>query len=199
MDMILLAAATSADLFAAVLGIRASGIRLKPLSGLAIALTGSVLLGLSAAASSFADRFFPMDAAVCISRGILLIMGLYTVFGDFIEKAGKKLFGGNNKLIPCAEMMNHPAAADKDNSKTISLSEGIALGFALSGDSFFTGIGAGIGGMSPSAIFGLSLLFGAAAIFSGNAAGKFLADKSPSAFPAERIGGIILIVLAFTL
>ncbi|MCM1523112.1 MAG: hypothetical protein NC120_01530 [Ruminococcus sp.] len=199
MDMILLAAATSADLFAAVLGIRASGIRLTLSSGFVIAAAGSVLLGLSAAVSSYADRLFPLDNALYISRAILLIMGLNTIFGDFIEKAGKRLFKRKNKLIPCAEMMNHPACADKDNSKTISVSEGMALGLALSGDSVFTGVGAGIGGMPPVKIFALSLIFGAAAIISGNAAGRFLSDKSSADFPAERIGGIILIILAFVL
>lgn len=195
--MILLAAATSADIFAAAMGIRAAGIRFSAVSAAAVVLTGAAALWLavflSAAASSAAGDAVPLGIAVYISKAILAFIGVRTLFGDVLSKGHGK---HKHSLPDCVRVMTEPSCADSDNSKAISAAEGIAMGLALSADSVFTGISAGITGMPPCLIFIFSVLFGAAALAAGSAAGKFLSDRQIYGFPAGRLGGAILIVLA---
>lgn len=197
MRTLLIGAATSADIFAAALGISAGGIKFPLRSAFASALSGASVLWLSALLSSAADRILPLDTAVYISKGILLIMGLYSIFGERLRKMlppPKKRKGC--RLIHYAEVMNDPKISDCDNSKTISPVEGAAMGIALSADSVFMGISAGIAGYAPVMIFLSSLFFGMAAIILGTAIGKSLSAhiKCLANIP---VGGIILIVLAF--
>lgn len=179
------------------MGIRAAGIKFSAVSSAAVILTGAAALWLavflSAAASSAADNVIPLDVAVYISKAILVFIGVRTLFGDVLFKNKKK---HKHSLPDCTRVMTNPACADSDNSKAISAAEGTAMGLALSADSVFTGISAGITGMPPCLIFIFSVLFGAAAMAGGTAAGKFLSDRQIYGFPAGRIGGVILIVLA---
>ena len=181
------------------MGIRSAGIKFSLLSAITAAFAGAAILWLSVMLSSAADNILPLDGAVYISKAVLLLIGIRTLFGDVLAKKQDKR---RKSLIPdCARVMTDPSAADRDNSKVISAAEGAAMGTALSADSFFTGISAGIGdvsakGISPTPIFILSMLFGLAAIALGTAAGKYLSDRRILSFPAGRIGGIMLIILA---
>lgn len=197
MGLLLIGAATSADIFAAALGISAGGIKFPIRSAFASALSGAAVLWLSALLASAADRILPLDIAVYISKAILLIMGLYSIFGDRI----KKLLPPRKKRKGCrlyhyAEVMNDPKISDCDNSKSISPAEGIAMGIALSADSVFMGISAGIAGYAPVMIFISSLFFGMGAIALGTAVGKGLSARIKS-LARIPVGGIILIILAF--
>ena len=164
------------------MGIRSAGIKFSLISALTAAFAGAAVLWLSVVLSAAADSILPLDVAVYISKAVLLFIGIRTLFGDILAKKQDK----RRSCFPdCAEVMTDPSAA-----------EGAFMGTALSADSFFTGISAGIAGMSPLPIFILSLLFGLAAIALGTAAGKFLSDRRILGFPAGRIGGIMLIILA---
>lgn len=175
------------------MGIRSAGIKFSLISALTAAFAGAAVLWLSVVLSAAADSILPLDVTVYISKAVLLFIGIRTLFGDILAKKQDK----RRSCFPdCAEVMTDPSAADKDNSKVISAAEGAFMGTALSADSFFTGISAGIAGISPLPIFILSLLFGLAAIALGTAAGKFLSDRRILGFPAGRIGGIMLIILA---
>ena len=172
------------------MGIRSAGIKFSLISALTAAFAGAAVLWLSVVLSAAADSILPLDGAVYISKAVLLFIGIRTLFGDILAKKQDK----RRSCFPdCAEVMTDPV---KDNSKVISAAEGAFMGTALSADSFFTGISAGIAGISPLPIFILSLLFGLAAIALGTAAGKFLSDRRILGFPAGRIGGIMLIILA---
>jgi len=144
--------------------------------------------------SSAADGILPLDKTVYISKAVLTIIGIRALFADILPKKGKS--PRKSTFPDCIGIMNDPASADADNSKTISPAEGAALGAALSVDSFFTGLSAGIAGMPPLPIFTASFIFGLAAIAFGTAAGKFLSRRNVSGFPAGRIGAIMLIILA---
>lgn len=189
MEIILLAAATSADIFAAVLGLTVSGIKFPPRAAAAVSFTGAGALCLSALLSAAADRLVSFEGAGYISKAVLFIIGLYTVIGSFSKEGGKSPYS-------CADVMNDPLIADCDSSKSISVKEAAALGTALSADSVLTGISAGVGGMSPPLIFIWSLIFGMAACFGGNAAGKLLQKKGGTLIPPGRIGGLILMLLS---
>lgn len=192
MEIILLAAATAGDIFAAVLGLSVSGIRFPPRAAAAVSFTGAAVLWLSASLSAAADRLVSFDGALYISKAALFIIGLYTVIGSFLKKGGSSPYS-------CADVMNDPLIADCDRSKSISAKEAAALGIALSADSVFTGISAGVGGMSPPLIFIWSLIFGMAACLGGNAAGRFIQKGSGRYIPPGRIGGIVLMLLSVLL
>lgn len=197
-EAILIAAATSADIFAAVLGLRTAGIKLPPYSAAAAAASGAAVLWISAYASSLINSVVPISGAVYISKAILIFMGLYTIFGGLSKSRSRtKKHGG--LISSCMEVMNDPASADSDKSESISITEGIAMGLALSADSVFTGVSAGIAGISPLLILIFSLIFGSLACFLGVLAGNLLNSRLKRSFPAWIIGGAILIIIALTL
>ena len=72
MGLLLIGAATSADIFAAALGISAGGIKFPVRSAFASALSGAAVLWLSALMASAADKILPLEWAVYISKAILL-------------------------------------------------------------------------------------------------------------------------------
>lgn len=196
MGLLLIGAATSADIFAAALGISAGGIKFPARSALASAFSGAAVLWLSALLSSAIDRILPLETAVYISKVILFIMGLYSIFGDHIKKRFPRPKPRRGcRLFHYAEVMNDPKISDCDNSKSISPAEGIAMGIALSADSVFMGISAGIAGYAPLMIFLSSLIFGTAAIALGTAIGKGISQRI-KLLARIPVGGIILIILA---
>lgn len=196
MGLLLIGAATSADIFAAALGISAGGIKFPLRSALASAFSGAAVLWLSALLSSAMDRILPLEAAVYISKAILFIMGLYSIFGDHIKKRlPRPKHRRGCRFFHYAEVMNDPKISDCDNSKSISPAEGIAMGIALSADSVFMGISAGIAGYAPLMVFLSSLIFGTAAIVLGTAIGKGLLQRIKY-LDRIPVGGIILIILA---
>lgn len=196
MELLLLGAATSADIFAAALGISAAGIKFPFRSAVTAAFSGAAALWLSALLSAAADRILPIDSAVYISKAILFIMGLYAIFGDKLKKKlPRRRHKGHCALFNYTEVMNDPKISDCDDSKSISPAEGAAMGIALSADSLFMGISAGIAGLSPTLIFISALIFGTAAVCVGTALGSRLRTKSEK-FGSIPVGGIILIILA---
>ena len=199
MEQILLSAATSADIFAAVISIRISGIKLPPLAAAAIPATGAVILYIACLLSAAADRLISIQWASMIAKAILILLGLYTIFGDYIKNLCRRKNTPKHALLACIEVLNDPVKADIDNSKSISAAEGLFMGIALSADSVFTGISAGIAGMSPIIIFSMSLLFGLIASAGGILAAGWLLNRNIKGIPLERIGGILLIIVAILL
>lgn len=196
--IILVCAATSADILAVVAGLRAAGIKLPLLSAAAVSFTGALVLWLSAFISSSADAFIPIDGLLYLSKILLGLMGIHTILADYFS-AHEKKNDESNISISFSRAMADPASADQDHSKKISLREAICLGTALSADSVFTGISAGIAGLPHLTIFIFSAVFGLAAVFIGYATGGLLSRISVIKFPSERISGIILLTLALLL
>lgn len=195
MEEILLAAATSADIFAAVLGLMASGIRLKVPSAAVVVIIGSFIMWGTVRFSGLLCGLIPLDSALVISKTVLLLLGIHTLFADTHKRNTKD----KNGLLSCTKIISEPAAADCDGSKTISPAEGIMMGAALSADSFFTGISAGLGGISAARMFLFSLIFGSISCAAGIIAGLFLRSRLTPGFPAGRISGLLLIMLALSL
>lgn len=192
---LLLAAATSADIFAAVLGLCASGIRLRPSAGAAAVMAGSVILWAAVCLSGVICSVIRIETALAVSKAVLFLLGLWAIFGDCIKRKLSRRGG----LLSCAEILKAPAAADIDGSKSISPSEGLSLGIALSADSFFTGITAGMGGISPMKLLVFSMLAGAVSCILGIILGKRLFKGTKPDFPSGRISGLLLIIIAFGL
>lgn len=204
---------TSVDIFGAVLGLYCSRIKLPALSAGAVALVGAAVLcaaaGLSETAAVFFGDVLPMSGAAWISKGILALIGLKVLLGGIRDASKGRLSSGSPAAsADCNARTVHrgmdklfgitgsPEMADCDNSSVISLTEAALLGLALSADSVFTGIGAGIGGMSPGLIFIFSFSAGLFACCLGSFMGRLLCRKESGHFPAGIITGIGLIVAA---
>lgn len=195
MELLLIGAATSADIFAATVGLSAGKIRFPAVSALAAAFSGAAVLWLSAFLSGAVDKVLPLERCIYIPKIILLIIGLYSIFGDKLKKMMPKRSAQKRCTFHYTEVMNDPKISDCDNSKSISVAEAVTMGIALSADSVFMGISAGIAGISPTMIFLCSLLFGVAAIAAGTLLGRYLASKL-TFLSSVPVGGIILILLA---
>lgn len=206
--LFLIAAATSADIFAASAGIGASGIRYPPGSMLASSFTSAAVLWAAvltagAAGGLLTDTRF--SSALSVAAKLLLIaMGLWEIFGERLKKYISSMSLPSRKKgakSPLSfRLINNGAAADSDLSRTISVKEAVIMGFALSADSALSGFGAGLGGMEPLAVFIASAVFGTAFIFAGYLSGKAAAKKISAHtslhINAGCISGIILILLA---
>ena len=195
MELLLIGAATSADIFAAAVGISAGRIKFPAVSALAAAFSGAAVLWLSAFLSEAVDKMLPLEQCIYIPKIILFTIGLYSIFGERIKKKLPKKAVLKRCTFHYTEVMNDPLISDSDNSKSISVAEAVVMGIALSADSVFMGISAGIAGISPAMIFLCSLLFGTAAIAAGTFLGRYLASKL-SFLSSVPVGGIILILLS---
>lgn len=193
MKELLLAAATSADIFAAVLGLRAAGIRLPGISAAAAAASGAVILWVSALTASALSGIFPVGAAGLVSKAILAVIGTHMIICGVRRISVRRIHDCRKDT---GDILSCPESADKDRSNSISLKEGAAMGLALSADSVVTGISAGIGGASPAKILIFSLLFGLAACAGGIFAGNALRRRIKNRFPAEIIAGSLLVLIA---
>ncbi|MCM1578644.1 MAG: hypothetical protein NC078_07605, partial [Ruminococcus sp.] len=132
-----------------------------------------------------------------ISKGLLIILGIKTI-ADGIKNSRRGYGEEPCKDIGCIfDMAGSPEKADCDSSREISPKEAAVLGAALSVDSVFTGMGAGIGGASPPLIFALSFLCGVIACGLGRLAGEAVRGKNcPKKFPVWLVTGAGLIVIA---
>lgn len=194
MEAVLIAAATSADIFAAVMGLRAAGIKMPLGAYAAAALSGSLILLITSVAAMALGTIVQLEWAVYASKALLFALGAYTASEAFRSTGKKEKRGG---IFSGADIIGSPEQADSDNSKTLSLYEAAAMGLALSSDSALTGISAGAAGISPLRIFFCSALFGIIACLLGNIAGGFLGKKLKGKLPASFIAGAVLILLAF--
>ncbi|MGN0667002.1 MAG: hypothetical protein ACI4KF_10810 [Huintestinicola sp.] len=192
-SLLLIGAATSADIFAAAVGIGASGIKLPMRSSLAAVVTGAAVLWAASSLSGAAAAFISAPAAVLAARMILAVMGLREIFGDSI----KKLFSSRKETLSF-RLISDGASADSDLSRSISVREALVMGFALSADSAVSGLGAGLGGMRGVWVFLVSLVWGFVSVRAGYHTGiKISARTGGKRVPAGAVSGIILILLAF--
>lgn len=207
MELILIAAATSADVFAAGMSIGVSKIKLPLWSAAAASAASAIVLCLSAALSSALGFIIPTEAASYISKALLLLIGVHTLIDSLREKctsnsavkapAECKAARSSEQRIPSAVcLMSDGAAADRDGSRTISVAEALMLGFILSLDSIAMGIGAGLSGMSAWHIFAASIAGGFTAIMLGYILGRKIAARKRLPIPAGALGGALLILLA---
>ncbi len=190
--ILLLITAVCTDCFAAAIGIGSAGIKIPFRSSLIISAVGTAFLCLSVGFAEILRIVIPENICGIISTVLLLSLGFFNLFSNCFKKMvdRKKLAGSN----PAALYFNG-AAADMDNSKSISPKEAVVLSIALSADSLVTGISAGLGKMNLPLLCGGALIAGVAAISIGWRLGR----KIVSSFNINLgwICGAVLIILAF--
>ncbi len=194
LKIILLIIAVCTDGFAAAVGIGAAGIKIPVRSAAVISFTGTLFLSCSVAFADAVKRVIPENVCGIVSFVLLLALGLFNLFQNFFRSLAER--GKRNSSKPsAAELFFNGAAADADNSKSISVREAIALSVALSADSLVTGVSAGLGKVNLPLLSVGTFAAGMLSI----ALGQRLGRKIVSSFRINLgwLCGAVLIVLAF--
>ena len=186
------AAALSADAFAASFAYGSNKIKIPFLSAQIINLICCAILGLSLLAGCGLKQFIPNWLTAIISFILLLIMGLSKLLDSLIKSLIRKYSRQSRNLSFSVKGLHmvlsiyaDPQKADRDNSQTISAAEAASLALALSLDGLAVGFGA---------VVICSLVTNTAAICLGSRLGNKAAQKLP--WNISWISGAILIILA---
>lgn len=203
LEAMILSASLSIDAFIASFAYGSNKIKIPFTSVQIINIVCSFILGLSILAGTILRQYISHGFAVMIWFVILFTLGvvklLDSITKSIIEKYNNfskemKFSMFNFKFI--LHLYANPEDADIDLSKTISPMEAISLAFALSLDSVAVGIGAALGNVNGWVVFLTSLLADMLAIMLGCYIGNKAARKA--SFNISWLGGVILIILAFT-
>lgn len=189
---LLLVAAVSMDSFAAAIGIGSAGIKIPFRSAVIISFTGSLFLSVSVALAGAAKLAVPENICSAVSFFLLIALGIFNLFRNALKHI---VAGSENKRENPAMLLFDGAAADKDDSKSISAREAAALAVALSADSLVTGISAGLGTIDLPMLSAMTFAAGLASMIIGRKLGTIAAkalDKD-----LGWLCGTVLIILAF--
>ena len=149
MQTVLLIVALSMDVFLASVACGAEQIRIEKKTALCIGAVCSGVLFFSLVCGKLIDGVVREKYAAYLCFAGLFLVGAYklTEYGirayirrhHFLCKQVKMKFSQLNFII---SIYNNPAAADRDCSATMSVTEGICFALAMSVDGFFGGLGA---------------------------------------------------------
>ncbi len=174
-QLFLLAAALSADIFAAGFTYGAGGIRLSSAAALLLTTLPAVVLTLSMGLGGAAGSYFPEIPGRILGALLLAALGVWNLMDRSAHEEVTR--------------------ADKNQDRFVTCPEALALSAALSLDSLAGGVGAGTGeAVYLVAVFLFGLLTGLAALFLGKYAGKCVSSRLR--FRPGQVGGGMLLVLA---
>lgn len=155
---------------------------------LIISFICSISLFISLNISKCLNHIINKNISNIITFIILIMLGLYNIYGDKIKyKLSKK---NKNKLI---DIFIDETKADLNNSKNLDYKEAIILSVILSFDSLLGGISIGFIKYNIFFVLSLSFLINIIFIILGNILGSKI-DKYIN-FNTSYISGIILIML----
>lgn len=153
MQTVLLIVALSMDVFLASVACGAEQIRIEKKTALCIGAVCSGVLLFSLVCGKLIDGVVREKYAAYLCFAGLFLVGAYklTEYGirayirrhHFLCKQVKMKFSQLNFII---SIYNNPAAADRDCSATMSVTEGICFALAMSVDGFFRRSGGGVSG-----------------------------------------------------
>ena len=203
MFQILLVTALCLDAFTASLAFGMNKTRIPLLSALVISLVSTAALALSAGLGAAATAIIPPSVSGAVSFALLLLIGAVKSLEYFLKRMisrredrrneiSMKLFDLNFVLTVYADT----DMADIDRSRTLSVKEAVYLALALSIDGFAAGFGWGLTQINYIQLILLSLLSNLLAVALGYFLRKLLTRLTKLDF--SWVGGLILIVLAFT-
>jgi len=155
---------------------------------LLIACILSAVTVLSVAAGGVFQRFVPEGISSAAGGGLLILIGLYSLYKVFFP-------GGRKKSRPsCLDVLETPEKADKDSSGYIDAKESVILAAVLSLNNLGMGIGAGLAGLdfclTAAFSFGLSVVF----LSAGCWLGKRLLPKAFGTY-ASAAAALLIILL----
>ena len=175
MQTVLLIVALSMDVFLASVACGAEQIRIEKKTALCIGAVCSGVLFFSLVCGKLIDGVVREKYAAYLCFAGLFLVGAYklTEYGirayirrhHFLCKQVKMKFSQLNFII---SIYNNPAAADRDCSATMSVTEGICFARHVGGR-IFGGLGAAFLDISIAGTVCLNLVFSALAVLSGSA------------------------------
>ena len=181
MQTVLLIVALSMDVFLASVACGAEQIRIEKKTALCIGAVCSGVLLFSLVCGKLIDGVVREKYAAYLCFAGLFLVGAYklTEYGirayirrhHFLCKQVKMKFSQLNFII---SIYNNPAAADRDCSATMSVTEGICFALAMSVDGFFGGLGAAFLDISVAGTVCLNLVFSALAVITPGSAAPCL-------------------------
>lgn len=196
-----LAVALSLDGFVASFAYGSNRIRMPWQSILVVDGVCCGAIGLFLLLGSWGRPYLPTGLTDVLYCGILLVLGGAKLLDSLIKSAIKK-HGGLKKSMGFSVsslrfvlyVYAEPAAADVDDSKTISPVEALSLALALSVDGMAVGFGAALGQASAPLVIACSLAANAAALVAGCWLGNRAAQHLR--FNLSWLSGGVLILLA---
>ena len=198
LKILLLTAAVCTDGFASAVGIGAAGIKIPAQSSVIISFTGALFLSCSAAFADLIGKFIPERVCGVVSFVLLMLLGLFNLFQGYFKGLAERIgarSGKDGKAQNPAVLFFDGAAADADNSKSISPREAVVLAAALSADSLVTGVSAGLGDLNVPLLAVFSFAAGLLSISLGWRLGRKIASSLKISL--GRLCGAALIILAF--
>lgn len=189
----MIALAIAANLDNAGVGI-AYGVRKIHISSLAniiVALISGVATLGSGLVGHFMSKYVHQSVATAIGAVVIIAVGLWVISEPFRQRQKERRKRQSNVI---GRILDDPAAADFDESKTISLVEATVLGIALAMNAFAGGFDAGVTHLN---LWGTSffvtllsyVLLGLAATIGRRYAARALGDH------ATLIAGLLLIAI----
>ena len=202
-EAFLIASSLSLDAFVAGFAYGANKIKIDFLSIQIINIICSAMTGLSFLFGNIVKNYIPPVIASVICFTVLFLLGLTKLLDGFTKSLIKKhtnisreikfsLFNFNFIL----KLYAVPEDSDADSSKNISPAEAASIAIALSLDGLAVGFGAALGGANGLAVLLFSLVTNMLAVIFGRYIGEKAATKFK--FNLSWLGGIVLIILAFT-
>jgi putative sporulation protein YtaF len=133
--LFLLICVVTADGFAAAVCLGGGGVRIPWRSAFVIACVGTLFLGVSSLFSEALATLFPEILFKILSAVLLVLLGFYNIFKDFLRKKYEPDMNENDPTIIFLDEIK----ADTDHNKIISVKESVLLSAALSADSLAVG------------------------------------------------------------
>lgn len=204
-EMLMLSMALSADALAIGTACEMRGIRTSMPSRLVICLVSAVITAVSVFLGSVISDFLPLWAGNIIGIIMLFALGIYVIYGAFVEKPEKPPKKRKENILTLAvkplgitiRIIRNPEECDIDRSSAVDFAEACYMGAALSADSFAAGLGIGVGGGSAEWIPLMCGVFQMIFLCCGAKIGKnFRQMKNIKQKYLNILSGIILIVIA---
>ena len=203
MQIILLVAALSVDVFFSSVACGAQRIRIGWKTALCISAVCSGVLCLSLVIGGLLGGVVKEQYATWLCFAGLLCMGLcklaeygihaYIKKHTFLCKRVRITF---SQLRFILSIYNNPVMADRDHSSEMSAGEGVFFALAMSLDGFFGGFGAAFLGIDVCRTVLGNFLFSLAAVCAGSALGWRAVQYHDRDF--SWLGGALFVILAFS-
>jgi len=193
--------AVSLDAFVASIAYGSNHIRIRPGAAVIISGIGSLFLGFSVGVGSLLGSWLSEESTQVLGFLCLFLLGIIKLL-DYNIKAyinrhkevRKDISFSISQLHFLLSIYGDPIAADKDESRTLSLSESLFLAAAMSIDSLVAGIGAAFLEVSLLTAISLSFTIGLLAVWAGCRLGNGIAGRAR--IDLSWLSGLLLVILA---
>lgn len=195
-----LSISSSIDNFGVGISYGIRGIRVNFLANFIISIIAFVFSEAGIFFGQYLSKVFPGSLSNVIGSVFLFVIGIRIVLLTLPGKSKKDQMENETSSNSFNDYLSAPEKADLDKSGDISVFESIVLGIAVSMNALTNGLGAGLIGLSPTAISLSAALFSYLAIWLGVTLGNKVAHVRIGAWTLGQfstiISGVILLLIA---